>query len=171
MAILPFGTTVDSRKLQKGSTIETLKESQEKTGYDVQGYVYSYFLQRQNNYSVEFQDVDKTNALLKKAGISYEDIALKDKEELCALLGVTGILSGKISMSKPMSDGAAVAVGFLTGGFGATNKADVALTIHDAQGKLQWKFDHKASGSLGSSAESIAKSLMKKVSKKFPYEK
>jgi hypothetical protein len=49
---------------------------------------------------------------LKKAGLSYEDITLEDKGELCRLLKVDGIISGKAAMSKPMSEGAAVAVGY-----------------------------------------------------------
>lgn len=169
LAILPFNTTIDSKRLPKGVTIETLKEAQEKTGYDVQSNVYSAFLQRLNEYVVSFQDVDKTNALLRKADIPYNDIALKDKAELCTLLGVDGIISGKITMSKPMSEGAAVALGLLVGAWGSTNKADVALTIHQKDGNLLWKYDYEASGSIGSSAERLAKGLMKNVSKKFPY--
>ncbi len=169
LAILPFSATIDSKRLPKGATIETIKESQQQTGYDLQSNVYSAFLQKQNGYSVEFQDIDKTNALLKKAGITYEDIVLKEKSELCTILGVTGIISGRISMSKPMSEAGAVAMAFMFGMGGSTNKADVALTIHQAEGKLLWKYDYAAKGSLGSSAESIAKGLMKNVSKKFPY--
>jgi len=169
IAILPFNTTIDSKRLPKGVTIETLKESQEKTGYDVQSNVYSAFLHRSNEYTVQFQDIDKTNSLLKKANISYEDIFLKDKAEICSLLGVDAVISGRITMSKPMSEGAAVAVGLLVGAWGATNKTDVALTIHQNKGDLVWKYDYAASGSVGSSAESLAKGLMKNVSKKFPY--
>ncbi len=169
LAILPFNTVIDSKKLQKVSSLETLKESQAKTGHALQEYVYSSFLRKQNDYSVDFQDVDRTNALLSNTGLSYDQLSLKDKSELCALLKVDGVISGKVLMSRPISDGAAVAIGVLTGGFGATNTVNIALTIHDRKSALQWKYDHKTSGSLGSSAEGLAKSLMKKVSKKFPY--
>lgn len=171
LAILPFNTTIDSKRLPKGVTIETLKESQEKVGYDVQSNVYSAFLHKQDNYTVQFQDIDRTNAILKKNNIQYQDIAFKEKGELCSLLGVDGIISGKITMSKPMSEGAAVTVGLLVGAWGATNKADVALTIHQKEGNLLWKYDYAASGSVGSSAENLAKGLMRNVSKKFPYRK
>ena len=171
VAVIPFGCSIDSKRLPKNVTIETLKASEQKTGYDVQNNVYTYFLQRSDNYTVEFQDIDRTNALLKKANIAYEDIALKDKAELCTLLGVDGIVTGRISMSKPMSEGAAVAVGLLVGAWGATNKSDVTLTIHDKDAKLQWKYDYQASGSVGSSTENLAKALMKNASKKFPYKR
>jgi hypothetical protein len=42
-----------------------------------QGNMYSWLLhrgQRKNVYSVEFQDVARTNALLQRAGLSYEDM-------------------------------------------------------------------------------------------------
>jgi len=171
LAILPFNVSIDSKRLPKGTTIETLKESEEKIGYSIQSNSYTWFLQRQNNYSTSFQDIDKTNALLKKANITFNNIALQDKGELCKLLGVDGIISGKAAMSRPMSEGAAVAVGLLVGAWGATNKTSTSLTIHDTNGALLWKYDYEASGSVGSSAENLTKALMKNASKKFPYKK
>lgn len=112
---MPFDVSIDTKRLPKGTTIETLKESEQKTGYDIQSKAYSWFLQRNKDYTVTFQDVDRTNALLKKANISYDDIALQDKAELCKLLGVDGIISGKATMSKPMSEGGAIATAVLLG--------------------------------------------------------
>lgn len=169
LAILPFNVSIDSKRLPKGTTIETLKESQEKTGYDIQGNSYTWFLQRQKDYTVNFQDIDKTNALLRKANVTFDNIALQDKADLCKTLGVDAIISGKAAMSKPMSEGAAVAVGLLVGAWGATNKTTTSLTIHDAAGALLWKYDYDASGTVGTSAESLTKALMKNASKKFPY--
>jgi len=173
IAIIPFVSTIDIKKLPKGVTAESIRESEEKTGYNVQSNVYSEFLKRmsKDEYTVKFQDVDKTNALLHKENIKYGDIALKDKAELCQLLGVDAVISGKILMSKPMSDGTAVAVAFIFGAWGTTNETKVTLTIHDKSGELQWKYDHLASGSLGSNPESLTKSLMKNASRKFPYKK
>lgn len=169
LAILPFSISIDSKRLPKGVTIETLKQSQEKSGYSMQNTVYTWFLKRHKEYSVEFQDIDKTNALLKKHNISYDNVMFTDKAEIAKLLGVDGVISGKSNMSKPMSEGAAVAVGLLVGAWGATNKTEVTLTIHDKNSKLQWKYDYQASGSVGSNSESLGNALMKNASKKFPY--
>lgn len=171
LAILPFNISIDSKRLPKGTTIETLKESQEKTGYDMQSNAYTWFLHRSNDYSTTFQDIDKTNSLLKKSKITFNNIAQQDKGELCKMLGVDGIISGKATLSKPMSEGGAIAVAVLFGGFGSTNNNTTSLTIHDVTGNLLWKYDYDASGSLGSSAESLTKVLMKNASKKFPYKK
>ncbi|MDB5207026.1 MAG: hypothetical protein JWR72_2101 [Flavisolibacter sp.] len=171
LAIIPFNTSIDSKRLPKNVTLETLKQSEEKTGYDVQNNVYTYFLQRNKEYSIEFQDVDRTNAILRKNNLTCSDISLKDRAELCQLLGVDGVVTGKISMSKPMSEGAAVVVGVLFGAWGSTNKTDVTISVHDKEAKLQWKYDYQASGSVGSSSENLAKSLMRNASKKFPYKR
>jgi hypothetical protein len=174
LAILPFDATLDTKRLPKGITAETVAASNKSTGYSVQSSCYSFFLKEmsKNRYTIDFQDIDKTNSILTKAGISYEDIATKDKAELCQLLGVDGVISGKILMSKPMSEGAAIAVGILVGAWGATNKTDVSMTIHDKKdSKLLWKYDYLAQGSVGSSPEQLARALMRNVSKRFPYKR
>jgi hypothetical protein len=169
LAILPFDVLIDTKRLPKGVTVETLKESQQKTGYEMQSVAYTWLLQRSDQYTAKIQDADKTNAILKKANINYADIALQDKGELSKLLGVDGIISGKATMSKPMSEGAAVALGVLVGNWGSTNKTSTSLTIHNAAAELLWKYDYEASGSIGSSSENLTKALMKNASKKFPY--
>jgi hypothetical protein len=88
------------------------------------------------------------------------------------MLGVDAMISGTIRRSQPMSTGAAIAVGVLFGVSGETNRVDVNVNLHDgATGKLLWKYDHHESGALGSSSEGLAKSLMKGISKKFPYKR
>jgi hypothetical protein len=169
LAIIPFTINIDTKRLPKNVTIESVRQSEEKTGFSMQNSVYSWFLKRHKDYTTEFQDIDKTNALLKRNNITYEDLIVTDKAELCKLLGVDGIVSGKATMSKPMSEGGAVALGLLVGVWGATNKTDVSITIHDKTANLQWKYDYQASGSIGSSTESLTNALMRNASKRFPY--
>ncbi len=174
VAILPFDVNSTDKKLPKGITQEMLAEQQKKNGYSFQSDVYTYFLKQfsKNRYTVEFQDVDKTNALLNKAGVSYEDMKLKGKEELCKVLGVDAVISGKAVMDHPMSEGAAVAVAILVGAYGSTNKVDITVTIHNnGDGKLLWKYDYTAEGSVGSSTQEISKVLMNNVSRNFPYKR
>lgn len=171
IAILPFEVTVTQKKLPKDVTPEMIQKQAEQTGYNLQGHVYTYFLKREKDYTIKFQDIDKTNVALQKAGISYEDLRKKGKDELCKLLGVDVVLSGQAIMSRPMSEGAAWAVGLVFGVWGSTNEVNASVTIHDGNADLLWKYDHTYSGSVGSSSESLAKSLMKNVSKKFPYKK
>ena len=144
----------------------------EKTGYDIQDKMYSWFLRRSGKleYTVNFQDVNKTNSLLKKAGINYSDLATKDRAELAQLLGVDAVIQNRSKMEKPMSEGAAIAVGLLVGAWGNTNKVETTINIHDGKnGNLLWKYDYEASGSVGSSTTKLVDALMRNASKKFPY--
>lgn len=174
VAVMPFEVTIESRKLPKGVTPEMIQDQQRDYGYGIQSDVYGYFLKEmsKNKYTVNFQDVSKTNAILNSYGISYDDLRLKSKDEICRLLGVDAVVSGKAMMSKPMSDGAAIAVGLLVGAWGPTNTVNTTITIHEGNaGDLMWKYDYQASGSIGSSRQSLTNALMRNSSKKFPYKR
>ena len=121
----------------------------------------------QGTISVEIQDVETTIALLTKAGVNEGKILTPD--EMCQLLGVDGILTSNYSLSKPMSEGAAIAVGLLVGTTGATNEATVSLSIHDSgTKKMIWNYDQKLSSSLGTPAR-LVDDLMRQASRKMPY--
>lgn len=172
LAILPFDVLITIKKLPKDMTAEMLKDQEKNTGFSIQSHSYTYFLKEmsKNNYTVTFQDIDKTNALLTKAGISYDKLKEFSKEELCNTLGVDAVISGSVVMDKPMSEGGAVALLILTDIWVTTNKVNVTMTIHDKDNSnLLWKYDWVASGTIGSSSERLTKGLMKNVSKKFPY--
>jgi len=173
VAILPADVTMQLRPNQtKNLTAKQLADMAEKTGYDIQDKMYSWFLRRSGkfDYTVAFQDVNRTNALLKDAGITYEDLASKDRSEIAKLLGVDAVLQNRSRLEKPMSEGAAVAVGIIFGAWGNTNKVETTINIHDAQsGDLLWKYDYEASGSVGSSTSKLVDALMKNAAKKFPY--
>lgn len=174
LAILPFDVLITTKKLPKDMTPEMIKEQEMKTGFSIQNHSYTYFLKEmsKNKYTVTFQDIDKTNALLSKAGITYEKLKGFSKEELCNALGVDAVISGKVIMDKPMSEGGAVALGLLLGVWASTNDVNVSMTIHDkTNSDLLWKYDWVAQGSVGSNTEQLTKGLMKNVSKKFPYKR
>lgn len=173
VAILPAAVSTRLRPNEsKRITGEQLAAMNEKTGFAIQDKMYSWFLRRSDkfNYTVTFQDVTRTNALLKQAGITYDDLAVKDRTELARLLNVDAVLQNRTSLDKPMSDGAAVAVGVIFGVWGNTNTAETTINIHDGgSGNLLWKYDYMAQGSVGSSADNLVNALMRNASKKFPY--
>lgn len=170
VAILPFDVAIKTKKLPKGMTYEMLKEQEKDEAYTVQSTCYAIFLKRAQDYSIKFQDVDKTNALLAKHGIDYEKLRETSKDEIAHILGVDAVISGKVSRSQPMSVAGAIAIGVLTGISTPTNEVLVDFTIHNGiDSNLLWKYNHKVSGGLGSSSQRLAESLMKSVSRKFPY--
>lgn len=173
VAILPAEVTMQLRPNDaKKTTPEQLEDMTTKTAYDIQEKMYGWFLRRSEkfNYTVNFQDVTKTNAKLKEAGIAYKDLKTTDRSQLAKILGVDAIMQDRLSMEKPMSEGAAIAVGLLVGAWGNTNKVNTTINIHDgASGNLLWKYDYEASGSVGSSTTRLVDALMKNATKKFPY--
>lgn len=173
VAILPAEVTMQLRpNEQKKLTAEQVKDMINKTAYDIQDKMYGWFLRRSDrfDYTVTFQDINKTNAKIKEANIPYEDLKSKDRSELAKILGVDAVMQAKIVTEKPMSEGAAVAVGLLIGAWGSTNKVQTGINIHDGKsGDLLWKYDYSASGSVGSSTTKLVDALMKNATKKFPY--
>ncbi|MGZ8516682.1 MAG: hypothetical protein ACXWWD_05000, partial [Chitinophagaceae bacterium] len=90
VAILPADVTTQLRPNQaKKLSEEQIADLSQKTGYDIQDKMYGWFLRKSGkfNYTVTFQDVTKTNALLKQAGIEYKDLATKDRSEIAKILG------------------------------------------------------------------------------------
>jgi hypothetical protein len=80
------------------------------------------------------------------------------------------LLTSNYSLSKPMSDGGAIALGLLVGVWGSTNNTGVTLELHDKETKkLLWNYNHKVSGSIGSSPARLVDNLMRHASKRMPY--
>ncbi len=173
VAILPAEVNMQLRPNEaKKLTQEQIDEIVMKTGYDIQEKMYGWFLRRgeKYQYTVTFQDVTRTNALLKEAGISYNDLKTTDRVKLAKILDVDAVLQDRTNMQKPMSEGAAIAVGVLVGAWGSTNQVQTTINIHDGtSGDLLWKYDYQAQGSVGSSSTQLVDALMRNASKKFPY--
>lgn len=173
VAILPAEVTIQLRPNEARNTSpQQMEDMRMKTAYDVQEKMQGWFLRRgeKYHYTVAFQDVIKTNALLKDAGIAYADLKTTDRSKLAKLLGVDAVMQDRLSMEKPMSEGAAVAVGLLMGAWGNTNKVNTTINIHDGtSGNLLWKYDYEAAGSVGSSTTRLVDALMRNATKKFPY--
>ena len=166
IAVAPPKVSIAARKKVDG---DALIEQQKTESINFQREMYSWMLKRkmQGAVSVEIQDVETTNALLSQAGINEGRII--SPTEMCQILGVDGIMTSNYSLSKPMSEGAAIAVGLLVGVWGATNEATVSLSIHDfGTKKMIWNFDHKLSSSLSTPAR-LVDELMRQASRKMPY--
>jgi hypothetical protein len=163
IAIAPPKVSIAARKNIDGAA---LIEQQKTESVNFQREMYSWMLKRkmQGTISVEIQDVETTIALLSKAGVNEGKILTPD--DMCQILGVDGILTSNYSLSKPMSEGAAIAAALLIGSWGATNQATVSLSIHDSgTKKMIWNYDHKLSSSLGTPAK-LVDDLMREASRK-----
>lgn len=172
VAILPATVIVTLRHAEaKKFSSEELLDMERQTGYDIQDRMYSWFLgsSEKYNYTVSFQDVSRTNALLLQEGIDYRNLATTDCSELAKLLGVDAVIQDRTLMDKPLSTGAA-SVGIFFGLRGTTNRVVTTINIKDGKsGILLWKYAYDAMGTLGSSIDNLVDALLSNASKKFPY--
>lgn len=177
VAIIPFDVTINPGHKSNDVTAEELEELAIKQGETFQRAIYTQFLQAQQKgrYTVRFQDIDETNTLLNReleGHATRKVLSAFTKSELCELLKVDAIISGNMTLTKPMGTGAAIASQFLLGLGGTTNQADITMSIHESEmGMLLWSYDHTAKGGLLSSPEGVAKSLMRGIARSFPYER
>lgn len=176
VALLPFEVRIDPNNRGKDMTIEQFNELEREQGETFQQALYSDFLQGQQRgrYTVWFQDTSQTKARLSKHCDDWNECLEKlptlPKDELCEILEVDAVISGQMSLSKPLGHSAAIAMLVLTGIGGKTNEAHINISIHEAsEGKLLWSYEHVAGGDLLSSPEKLAKSFMEDVSSTFPY--
>ncbi len=166
IAIAPPKVSIAARK---NVGADALIEQQKTESNNFQKEMYSWILKRkmQGSMTVEVQDVETTNAKLSNAGF-YEGKVLTPIE-MCDILGVDGLLTSNYALTKPMSEGAAVALGILVGVWGPTNETTVTLSIHDqGTNKMIWNYNHKASSSLSTPAR-LVDALMRQASRKMPY--
>jgi len=174
LAILPFKVVIDAKHLPKNMTMEMLASSEKQEADEFQRQLYARLLQRaqEDQYSVGFQDVDQTNALLLKSGFALDSLNMHTKDEIAKALGVNGLVSGTVHQTQPTSTGVAIAQSLLLGFSGNTQRVDINMTVHNgADGALLWSYDHTDKGGLTDTVEAMTKSLLKKVAGNFPYRK
>jgi hypothetical protein len=166
IAIVPPRVSIAARKKVDAAA---LIEQQKTESINFQREMYSWMLKRkmQGTIFVDIQDVETTNAKLAAAG--FQDAGLLTPADLSRILNVDGILTSNYSLSKPMSEGAAIALAVLAGWWAPTNEAVVSLSIRDSgTDKMIWNYDHKLSSSLSSPAR-LVDELMRQASRKMPY--
>lgn len=177
IAILPFDVTIDPGHKSEDVSAEELEELEIEQGETFQRAIYTQFLQGQQRgrYTVEFQDVDKTNTLLNRElerHATRKVLTALTKSEICKILEVDAVIAGDMTMNRPMGTGAAIASQLLIGLVGTTNQAFISMSIHEGEeSKLLWNYEHVAKGGLLSSPESVARAVMKGAARTFPYKR
>lgn len=166
IAIVPPTVSIAANKK---TDAEAIKEQQRTESLNFQKEIFSWMLKRkmQGKLTQEILDVETTNAKLAKAGYPEKPMS---PFEICAVLEVDGIIGSNFGLTKPMSEGAAIALAVLGVGGSATNEVRVNLNIQDcSKKKLIWNYDHKYSGGVGSSPAKLIETLMREASNKMPY--
>ena len=173
IALLPLNVQVKLRPKQlKDFTSEQIEEMEKNESLDIQKGMHSWFLARKKRgeFSKSIQTPQRTNALLKKAGIDIHTTSDYLPSELGKILGVDCVVTGSFETSKPMSDGASIAIGALFGSFGSTSSAVCNIDFYDTRDdELVVNYLKKIKGSLGSDSQDLINILMRKVTRRIPY--
>jgi hypothetical protein len=172
VAILPFTTTLSYKKQPKNFDFEANKQKEKTMATSIQSSMYTFLLRKADNYSVEFQDVEKTNILLKKKGL-VDSLDVLTKDEIAKALGVDAVISGKYENEQTKSEAGAIVTTVLFGGLGSkTGAGALTMVINDGtSGDLLWRFFKSMNDGVFSSSDELIDRMMRKVSRNFPYSK
>lgn len=147
---------------------EAIVEQQKTESLNFQKEMYAWMLKRkmQGRISQEIQETATTNTLLKRAGYPENPYT---SAELCEILGVDGLMTSNYALSKPLSEGASVAMAIF-GTEGAANEVRVSISINDCSNKvLIWNYDHKYSGGLDRTHARLVNEMLRDASERMPY--
>jgi hypothetical protein len=166
IAIIPPTVSINAKEYIDP---KVLKEQHKQESLNFQKEMHSWMLKRkmQGKLMQEIMDIETVNAKLSQAGYPEKPM---NTNEMCAILGVDGIIGSNYSLSKPVTEGAAIALGLVGFNGAATNKIHATVSIQDCTNKkLIWNFSQNYEGPIGSTPLSLVNQVMREASKKMPY--
>ena len=173
VAILPFQTKLNLKTENEHYTKAQLKALEQHEGIAVQEALESYFLSRKakKKLKINFQDINTTNRILKKAGITSENIDIYTPQELCKVLKVEAIISGSLTSRLLLSKEVDTSFDFITFIKGKSDYGKIIIKLSDMHsGKLLWRYEKTINRKSGKNTSAIIKKMMRIASRKFPYE-
>ena len=171
VAILPFKVSISYKRTPKDVSLEQIKDNEKAESVQMQQGMYTYLLRKAKDYTVTFQEVDRTNALLKKAGI-FDNIDEVLSDSICKILGVDAVIKSSYSYQKTGSQGAAIATALLFGVATNTGSGQLVMQINRAKdGAMMWRMAKEMNEGAFSSANELMERMMRKVGRVFPFEK
>jgi hypothetical protein len=172
VAILPFTTNISFKNQPKDLNLIAHTQKEKTMATSIQSSMYTFLLRKSKSYSMEFQDVEKTNILLKKAGL-FDKLDEVTKDEVAKVLGVDAIISGKFQTEQTRSEAGTIVTSVLFGGIGSkTGSGSLTMMINEATtGDLLWRFFKAMNDGVFTSSEDLIDRMMRKVSRNFPYAK
>jgi hypothetical protein len=172
VAILPFNATITYKRPPKNYDENAHKAEEKALTTDLQSSMYTFLLRKMNNYTVTFQDVDRTNTLLKQAAI-FDKLDELTQDSICKILKVDAVIKAKYAYEKTASEGSAIAKTVLFGSMGSkTGSGGLTMQIYNGtDGELLWRFYKAMNDDVMSSTDELIERMMRKVARNFPYEK
>ena len=172
VAILPFNANVTYKRPPKNYDENAHKAEEKALTTELQSSMYTFLLRKGGNYTVSFQDVDRTNTMLKQAGV-FDKLDELTQDSICKILKVDAVIKSKYAYEKTASEGAAIAKTVLFGSLGSkTGSGGLTMQVYNGtDGELLWRFYKAMNDDVMSSTDQMIEHMMRKVSRNFPYEK
>jgi hypothetical protein len=172
VAILPFSASITYKRTPKNYDSSANKNEEINIAKNLQQSMFTYLLRKSDKYSVSFQDVDRTNALLKSKGV-YSNMDELPEDSICKILGVDAVIKCNYSYEKTASEAGAIAKTLLFGSMGGkTGSGSLTMQIYGGDdGNLLWRFYKAMDDNVMGSTDQLMERMMRKVSRNFPYEK
>ena len=172
VAILPFNVSISYEKMPKGMSLDQIKDNEKVESIQMQQAMYTYLVIKSDNYSVSFQEVDRTNYLLKKSGV-FENIDDVLSDSLCRILGVDAIIKPSWAYANTGSEAGTIAsmvlIGFPTKVRGSGR---FVMQINSAKdGETVWRMSKEMREYGLSSANALMERMMRNVGRVFPFQK
>ena len=171
LAIIPF---IAHLALEENISNEESKKLAKNEGYAVQDALETYFGlgQKKKKFTVDFQNIKNTNAILAQKNITYNNIDTYTIKELAEILEVDAIVSGNLDINILLSKGIPVEFSFMDYFLGDSNYGRIGIKISDGKtGKLLWKYENEINKKSGRNTADLIDKMMKKLVRKFPYDK
>ena len=173
IAVLPFQTTLNLKSDEKSYSDKQIKALEEEEGVAVQQALESYFLKRKQKkkLKIQFQDINTTNRLLKKAGVTMDNIDIYAPQELCKILKVDALISGSLVSRLLLSKEVDTSFNLITFLKGKSDYGKIIIKLSDEKtGKLLWRYEKTIDRKSGKNTQAIIDKMMRKATRKFPYE-
>lgn len=166
IAVLPPKVVLEIKKADQAEAIKS-QEKLEAEHYQMALADYINNKNTQGEFSVSAQRPEETNRILAERGIT--SLTGKSYKELAELLGVDAVVSSRVSLAKPMTNGEALLTSMLTGFAPASKITTVDISLTDRNtGKMFWNYNW-ATGGTFVSTQSMIKGMMNSATKRLPY--
>ena len=179
LAVMPFAVQFQLRpaEVERLGGPMQLASVEQHEGLLVQRAVREYLQTQQAKKGLSYvvQDPELTNAMLREHGITEAQLGTVPPQQLAQWLGVDAVLTGSFGTDKPLSDGAALALGaglsMVTGvGVYGANTASLKVFLWNAPtGELLWQFTRDTSRGLNAGTRRQILFMMQSAKRRFPY--
>lgn len=159
IAIMPIDITVEIKSMPRDLTVDDLDKLHKDESLFLQEYFYTVNLDENQNkkMTADIVDVRKTNALLEKNDINFNNISKIPKEDLAKFCDVDAVVSIFFYKSYQIVNER------------PRNTVDAKISIFDKSGKLIWEYYDTVYASADKTSLFLEKLILEKAAKKNPY--